>query len=71
MTIIYRQMGFSEKVVQVIERLMCGWKTRLEVTAEGNKETSRWINIRRGFLQGDSFSPVEFCLTEVLVAMLI
>ena len=25
----------------------------------------------RGFLQGDRFSPVEFCLTEVSVAILI
>ena len=64
-------MGFPEKVVQVIQQLMCRWKTRLEVIAKGKKETSRWINIRRGFLQGDSFSPVGFCLTEVPVSMLI
>ena len=37
MTIIYRWMGFPGRVVQVIEQLMCGWKPRLEVTAEGKK----------------------------------
>ena len=39
--------------------------------AEGKKKTSRWSNIRRGFLQGDSFSTVGFGLTEVPVSMLI
>ena len=67
MTIIYRWMGFSERVVKVIEQLMCGWWTVCMVTAEEKKEASRWINIRRGFLQGDSLSP----LAEVPAAMLI
>ena len=71
MTTVYRWMGFPEKVVRVIEHLMSGWKTRLEVLSGQTKETSRWIDIKRGFLQGDSFSPVGFCLTEVPVAMLL
>ena len=29
------------------------------------------IDIARGFLQGDSYFPIGFCLTEVPVAMLI
>ena len=41
------------------------------MTAGKGKDTSRWITIRRGFLQGDSFSPVGFCLTEVPIAMLL
>ena len=53
------------------EQLVLGWKTRLEVTAEGKRETRRWINIRSGFLQVESFSIVGFCLTKVPVAMLI
>jgi len=65
---VYRWMGFPEDVVKVIEHMMKGWKTKLEITKERTKETSRWIRIRRGFLQGDSFSPVGFCLTEVPVA---
>ena len=50
---------------------MKGWKTRLEVKDDGKIKVSRWINIRKGFLQGDSYSPVGFCLTEVPVAMLL
>ena len=35
------------------------------------KVVSRWIEIKRGFLQGDSYSPVGFCLTEIPIAMLL
>ena len=34
MTMVYRWTGFPEKVVQVKKQLMCGLKTRLEVTTE-------------------------------------
>ena len=63
-------MGVPEKVVNVISKLMSRWKTRLEVTEKGKTTKSRVICIVRGFLQGDSYSPVGFCLTEVPVAML-
>ena len=56
---------------QVIREIMKGWKTRLEVKDDGKIKVSRWINIRKGFLQGDSYCPVGFCLTEVPVAMLL
>ena len=62
--------GVPEKIVNVIVKLMQGWKTRLEVTEDGNVLTSRKINIRKGFLQGDSYSPVGFCLTGVLISLL-
>ena len=35
------------------------------------QQAERYKNILKGFLQGDSYSPVRFCLTEVSVAMLI
>ena len=31
--------------------------------------TSRNINTRKGFLQGDSYSPAGFCLMEVPVSV--
>ena len=68
---VYQWMGGPEKVVNVITKLMEGWKTRLEVNENGKVSTSRTINIVKGFLQGDSYSPAEFCLTKVPVAMLI
>ena len=49
-TIVYRWMVFPKRVVQVIEQIMCRWKTRLEVTTEGKKETSRWINTKSEYL---------------------
>ena len=67
---VYRWMGVPEKVVNVISKLMSGWKTRLEVTENGKTTKGRVICIVGGFLQGDSYSPVGLCLTEVPVAML-
>ena len=58
-------------MVNVIVKLMQGWKTRLEVTEDGNVLTNTKINIRKGFLQGDSYSPVGLCLTEVPISLLI
>ena len=68
---LYQWMGVPEKAVIAIVKLMEGWKTRLEVTEDGKVLTSRKINIRKGFLQGDSYSPVGFCLTEIPISMLI
>ena len=68
---VYRWMGIQEKVVKVLIKLMKGWKTRLEVTQNGKVKTSRLLNIMKGFLQGDSYAPVGFCLTEVPVSMLL
>ena len=68
---VYQWMGVPQKVVNVISKLMEGWKTRLEINQDGKVTTSRVINIVKGFLQGNSYSPVGFCLTEVPVAMLI
>ena len=63
-------VGAPEKLIEVIKKLMKGWKTKLEVAENRQKIVSRLIIATRGFLQGDSFSPVGFCLTEVPVAML-
>ena len=71
MTRVHQWMGEPEKVVSVIVKLIEGWKTRLELTADGKVLTSRKSNIRKGFLKGDSYSPVGFCLTEVSISMLI
>ena len=42
-------------------------KTRLKIWNNCEKKISQWINILCGFLQGDSYSPVGFCLTEIPV----
>ncbi len=43
----------------------------MELQDKGQIKRSRWIKIEKGFLQGDSYSPVGFCLTEVPVSMLL
>jgi hypothetical protein len=68
---VYNWIGLPEAVISVVKRLMNNWKTRLEVGVRGSVGKSRWIKIKRGFLQGDSFSPVGFCLSEIPVAMMI
>ena len=50
---------------------MSKWKTRLEIWNGSEKMTSRWIRILCGFLQGDSYSPFGFCITEIPVCILL
>ena len=71
MTRVYLWMSVPKKVVNVIIKLMKGWKTRLDVTEDGKVLTSKMINIRIGFLEGDSYSLVGFCLTEEYFSILL
>ena len=41
------------------------------MSRDEKEEISKWVTIKRGFLQGDSFSPVEFCLAEMIVEILL
>ena len=67
---VYQWIEASEEVVNIMVKLMEGWKSRLEVT-EDRKVLGRKISIKKGFLQGDSYYQVGFCLTEVPILMLI
>ena len=72
MLMVYKWMALKDKVCEVLEKIMSMWKTKLAIRREdGSKVESRWIKIKRGFLQGDSYSPVGFCLSEVPIGMLI
>ena len=62
---VYRWIGIPDEVIKLISNLMELWKTRLEIWSKGEKITSGWINISCGFLQGDSYSPVGFCISEI------
>ena len=68
---VFNWMGIPKNVTALLKALMVKWKTRLEVWNDGQKQVSRWIQIVCGFLQGDSYSPVGFCLTEVPVGKLL
>ena len=71
MASVYQWKGVPEEVVNIIVKLMEGWKTREKVFQDGKLSTSRKIKVRKWFLQEDSYSPVGFCLTEVPISMLI
>ena len=64
-------MGVPKPLKNMLRKLMSSWKTRLKLNIGNHKVQSRWIRIRWGFLQGDSYSPVGFCLTEVPVTILL
>ena len=68
---VYEWIGIPKQLMQLIEQLMSKWKTRLEVWNDGEKMMSRWIDISCGFLQGDSYSPVGFCISEIPVCKLL
>ena len=51
-----------QKVLEVIKALMEEWETRIEVQDNGKVRVSMWMKAKKGFLQGDTYSPVGFCL---------
>ena len=63
---MYQWIGVLEKVVNVVVKLTEEWKTRLEVSEDGNVLTSRKINVRKRLMKGDSYSSVGFCLRKYL-----
>lgn len=68
---VYEWIGIPREVIKLLTDLMQKWKTRLEIWNGSEKLTSRWIRILCGFLQGDSYSPVGFCITEIPVCVLL
>ena len=68
---VYVWIGIPKQLIQLIEQLMSKWKIRLEVWNDGEKMMNRWIDISCGFLQGDSYSPVGFCISEIPVCKLL
>ena len=68
---VYEWIGIPRTVIKLIEELMRKWRTRLEIWNDGQKILSEWIRILCGFLQGDSYSPVGFCISEIPVCILL
>ena len=68
---VYRWVGIPDEVIKLISNLMELWKTRLEIWSKGEKITSRWINIASRLLQGDSYSSVGFCISEIPLCRLL
>ena len=67
---VYKWIGMPDNVITMFSLIRRKWKTRLEIWKD-EKSISRWINIMCGFLQGDSYSPVGFCISEIAVCKLL
>ena len=68
---VYEWIGIPRNVIRLIQELMSKWKTRLEIWNGSEKMTSRWMRILCGFLQGDSYSPVGFSISEIPICILL
>ena len=68
---VYRWVVIPDEVIKLISNLMELCKTRLEIWSKGEKMISRGISIACVFLQGDSYSPVGFCISEIPICRLL
>ena len=68
---VYEWIGIPTTVISLLRELLNKWKTRFVLWKDGEKCVSRWIDIKCGFLQGDSYSNDGFCITEIPIAKLL
>jgi hypothetical protein len=61
----FKMCKINTSVIEVLKRLHAIWKTKLEIRKQLTVERSNWIRFLKGFFQGDSLSPVAFCITEI------
>ncbi|XP_075983196.1 uncharacterized protein LOC142981283 [Anticarsia gemmatalis] len=52
----------NPKVTDFLKNIMTQWKTSLHLTSQNITITTRQISIKKGIYQGDSLSPLWFCL---------
>ena len=62
---VYKWVGIPDNVIILLSSLMRRWKTRLDIWENRRKRISIWIGIMCAFLQGDTSSPVGFCISEI------
>jgi len=54
--------GFHENIVRFITESMATWRTILHLSVGDHRITTKPISICRGIFQGDTLSPLLFCL---------
>lgn len=59
---VLRMYKVDLKVVSFLEYMMASWRTTLQLNHSGKRIITEPIAIRRGIFQGDSLSPLWFCL---------
>ena len=63
--------NIDNKIIKFLKRNMTQWKTALVINHQNGSEKSTPINIRRGIFQGDSLSPLLFCMALFPLSKLI
>ena len=56
---------FNDKLIKFMETSMSNWNTTMKLFYSDGCITTEQIKIKRGIFQGDSFSPLLFCLALV------
>jgi hypothetical protein len=55
-------IGINTKVILIMKKVMGYWKTRMHLHAENKLIETQDIKIQCGIFQGDSLSPLLFCI---------
>ena len=67
---ILRSLGLFKVSPRVVEFVTVkNWKTQLTLTHESGTLMSDNINIKRGIFQGDSLSPLLFCISLIPLSL--
>ena len=59
----------TARVVGFLKYNMKNWKTQLVLTHKSDAFMSDNINMKRGILQGDSLSPLLFCISLIPLSL--
>src|SRR5215510_9954244 len=60
---LLRCLAVHNNIVRCIEHLFPLWKTRFSITSQRKTVSTQWITYERGIFQGDSLSPLLFCIS--------
>ncbi|KAK9743543.1 Reverse transcriptase (RNA-dependent DNA polymerase) [Popillia japonica] len=60
---VLQMLRVHQNILLTIRDLMSKWHTKFHLSAQGKPITSDIVNLKRGILQGDSLSPILFCIT--------
>lgn len=58
-------IGTNHQLVRFLESAMKNWETRMTIFGEEGEITTSQIKIKRGIYQGDSLSPLLFCIALI------
>jgi len=59
----FKLIDINNKITPCTKRAVCYWKTRMGIHTEGQIKKRENLEIRFGIFQGDSVSPLIFCIS--------